>query len=79
MPTRAYVLIETAPGKTKDVVNGLRGAPGVVSVEAVTGPYDAVAVVEADDLNKVGDIVTSRIHTAAGTTRTLTCIAIDLT
>src|SRR5438093_1511003 len=37
MPTKAYVLIETAPGKTKDVVTSLRGAPGVVSVEAGTG------------------------------------------
>ena len=36
--TKAFVLIETAVGKTKDVVASLLELPGVASVDVVTGP-----------------------------------------
>ena len=78
METRAFVLIETAVGKTKEVVSTLRAVGAVASVDAVTGPYDIVAVIEAEDLNAVGDVVTSRIHTAPGIVRTVTCLAVSI-
>ena len=71
MATRAFVLIETSVGRTKDVVNALGRVSAVISVDAVTGPYDVIAVVEASDLNAVGDVVTSRVHTVAGIVRTV--------
>ena len=61
MATKVYVLIETSVGKTKDVVTQLRSHRGVRRADTVTGPYDVVAVVEAEDLNAGGDLVTSRI------------------
>lgn len=79
MATRAFVLIETSIGKTKDVVNNLRKVPGMKSVEAVTGPYDVIAVVEAKSLTDIGDLVTREVHTVEGITRTVTCLAINLT
>ena len=78
MATKAFVLIETAVGKTKEVVDTLRKVRGVVSVDAVTGPYDIIAVLEADNLHAIGDLVAREIHTTAGITRTITCMAIDL-
>lgn len=78
MATRAFVLIETAVGRTKEVVSALRRVQGVASVEAVTGPYDIIAILEASDLNAVGDVVTSRIHTVPGIVRTVTCLAVSL-
>ncbi|MBM4405582.1 MAG: Lrp/AsnC family transcriptional regulator [Chloroflexi bacterium] len=78
MSTRAFVLIETSVGKTKDVLAALTGVKGVAGVDAVTGPYDLIAVVEAKDLNSVGDVVTSRIHTVQGIVRTVTCLAVSL-
>ncbi|MBI4216120.1 MAG: Lrp/AsnC ligand binding domain-containing protein [Chloroflexi bacterium] len=79
MTTRGFVLIETAVGKTRDVITHLRKVQGMASVDAVTGPYDIIAVVEAKDLTSVGEMVTNKIHTVGGITRTVTCLAIELT
>jgi DNA-binding Lrp family transcriptional regulator len=76
---KAFVLIETAVGKTKEVVLAIQAAEGVKSVDPVTGPYDAIAVVEGEDMDAIGNLVTSRIHPIAGVTRTVTCLAIRLT
>ncbi len=78
MATRAFVLIETAVGKTKEVVAALRAVKEVASVDAVTGPYDIIAIVEARDLNAVGDVVTSKVHIVPGIVRTVTCLAVSL-
>ncbi|MBI2872972.1 MAG: Lrp/AsnC ligand binding domain-containing protein [Chloroflexi bacterium] len=75
--TKAFVLIETAVGKTRDVVMALNRVKGVASVDVVTGPYDIIAVLEADDLNSVGDLVTGKIHTVSGIVRTVTCLAVS--
>ena len=74
--TKAYVLIETAVGKTKDVVRALEGVDGVSSVDVVTGPYDVIAIIEAEDLSSVGDTVTGSVHTIGGIVRTVTCLAV---
>ena len=76
MPTKAYVLIETSVGKSRDVTAQLRAVAGVETVDAVTGPYDIIAVVAATDLNSVGDLVTSHIHTISGIVRTVTCLSV---
>jgi DNA-binding Lrp family transcriptional regulator len=75
--TRAYVLIQTSVGKTKDVVNALNQVTGVTSVDVVTGDYDIIVSVEAADLAAVGDTVTSNIHTIAGLVRTHTCLVVS--
>ena len=76
MSTKAFVLIETAVGKTRDVVQALEGTNGIKSVDVVTGPYDIIAVVEADDLASVGNMVTSNVHAIGGIQRTVTCLAV---
>lgn len=76
MATKAYILIETAVGRSRGVSNELRGLADVETVDSVTGPYDIIAVVIANDLNAVGDLVTSRIHTIEGILRTVTCLSV---
>ncbi len=78
MATKAYVLIETAVGKTRDVMSALSGVSGMVAVDAVTGPYDIIAVISANDLNSVGEIVTDRVHTIGGVNRTVTCLSVSV-
>ncbi len=78
MAAKAYVLIETSDGKTKDVVRALSKMKGMREVHAVTGPYDVIAVVEGADLTAVGNLVTNHIHPVAGIARTVTCLAIDV-
>jgi len=74
--TKAYVLIETAVGRNREVITALRKLKGVSSVDLVTGPYDLIAIVEAETLSEVGDIVTAKIHPITGISRTVTCLVI---
>jgi len=76
--TKAFVLIETAVGKTNDVVASLRGVAGMKSVDAVTGPYDVIAVAEAPNLAAIGELVTKSIHATSGIIRTVTSLAVEL-
>lgn len=76
MQTKAYILIETSVGKSREVTEVLRSLPGVRTVDAVTGPYDIIAVVGAPDLNAVGDLVTGQIHSINGIVRTVTCLSV---
>ena len=76
MATRAFVLIETNVGKSKEVVAALSKLKGVSSVDSVTGPYDIIAVIHGETLNEIGDLVTEKIHPIAGISRTVTCLAI---
>ncbi len=76
MAAKAFVLIETAVGRSKEVVTTLRKLEGVNSVDTVTGPYDIIAVIQGETLNDIGDLVTGRIHPIAGISRTVTCLAI---
>jgi len=76
MASKAFVLIETAVGKSKEVVTALKQLEGVKSVDMVTGPYDVISIVEGETLDNIGSIVTSKIHPIPGISRTVTCLAI---
>ena len=74
---KVFILIETVVGRTKEVVTALASLEGVRSVDTVTGPYDIIAIVEAESLNDIGEIVTGKVHPIAGISRTVTCLAIQ--
>lgn len=78
MSIKAFVLIETAVGKTKEVLANLQKIEGIKSADAVTGPYDIIAVVEQYDLNAVGKLVTTKIHPISGVDRTISCLSIRI-
>ncbi len=78
MATKAYVLIETAVGKTKDVLGALKQVQGVRDADAVTGEYDIITVIEAENLNSIGELVTSKIHTISGIQRTTTFLSVNV-
>jgi DNA-binding Lrp family transcriptional regulator len=79
---RAYVLIECAVGKANEVARGVNGAKlddaKVVSVDAVTGPFDVIAQLESDDLDKLGRAITHAIQQVDGVHRTTTCLVVRL-
>jgi DNA-binding Lrp family transcriptional regulator len=70
------VLIEAQVGKTKQVVEAIRKLQGVVSVDIVTGPYDAIAVIQGETLNDIGDLIVEKVHPVSGISRTVTCLAL---
>jgi DNA-binding Lrp family transcriptional regulator len=79
---RAYVLIESAVGKASTVAEGVRkltfSDAKVVSVDAVTGPFDVIALLESDDLDKLGRAITDGIQRVDGVQRTTTCLVVRL-
>ena len=79
---KAYVLIETAAGKTKSVKTKLSklksNRASVVAMDAVTGPYDFIAVVDGNTLDAIGTLVTDSIGVIEGVTRTTTCVAVSI-
>ena len=77
---KAYVLIETAPGKTKAVRKELASVSkgALATLDAVTGPYDFIAVVEGQTLDAIGSLVTDAIGIIDGVTRTTTCVAVTV-
>ena len=77
MSTKAYILIETTVWKSADVSEVLTDLPDVVNVDAVTGPYDIIAIVYSNDLNSVGELVTNDIHTIPRIVRTVTCLSLN--
>ena len=74
--TRCFILVETAVGKQVEVKDYLKKLEGVDSVDTVTGPYDIIVVTEAENLNDIGDLVTSKVHKMPYITRTVTCLSI---
>ncbi len=82
MAVRGYVLIETDVGKAKAVGAAITqfSYPGarVAAVDTVTGPYDVIVQLEADDLDRLGNAITDAIQKVSGVQRTTTCLAVRL-
>lgn len=74
---KAYILIEMMAGHSRNLVKVLVERNLVTDVDRVTGPYDVVAVIEAEDLNAISEIVSSEIHTLPGVVRTNTCVSLE--
>ncbi|NUQ58537.1 MAG: Lrp/AsnC ligand binding domain-containing protein [Anaerolineales bacterium] len=75
---KAYVMIRIRAGEVKEVVAHLRKITGVKEAHMTFGPYDAVAVVETEDVAKLGQITASEIQPIPGVEQTLTCLAVDV-
>ncbi len=78
MAANAFILIKTKVGKTKEVVANLSKMGEIKSVDAVTGLYDVITVVEQDDFNAIGNLVIKSIHSIDGVIRTVTCLSIRI-
>ena len=75
METRAYILIETQVGMSRNVVASLKSFDKVVKVDVITGPFDVITLIEAADMAAVADLVTGQVQGLKGVVRTITCVA----
>lgn len=82
MAIRGYVLIETEVGSARAVGEQMQrmthADAKVIAVDTVTGPYDVIVHLEADDLDKLGSCITDGIQAVHGVKRTTTCLAVRL-
>ncbi len=71
---RAYLLIQTVPGRIEGIKRALAPMPPVYSVDSVLGPYDIVAVLEVSDMREISHLVAGTIGGLRGVARTTTLI-----
>ena len=74
----AYSLISAEPGKTTEVFRKVKTVDGVKLAEAVAGPYDIVARIEVDSLEKLTKAVFGDIRGIPSVTNTTTLIVVEL-
>jgi hypothetical protein len=67
------MLIQTEVGRAEVVSKQLAALAGVLSSEYVTGPYDVVVRIGADNLADLQANVVPSVQQVTGITRTLTC------
>ena len=82
MSIRGYILVETEVGRTLAVGTAVRDIQSelakVTAVDTVTGPFDVIVQLEADDLDQLGKCITQDIQSIDGVQRTTTCLAVSL-
>jgi len=74
---KAFVLINTEIGKEPDVANLLKGAPGIHAIYSLYGIYDILIEVEAEDMEKVKQVVFNTIRRLEHVKSTITLITYD--
>ena len=75
---KAYVLINvTTQHRVRETVGILRDKQGVISVDAIFGPYDLIAIIQGDDLEDLSNTVINDLYDLGHIENSTTCIAID--
>lgn len=75
---KAYILIKVRTGEIPDAVHSMRSKKNILDANMTFGPYDAVATVEAKDLNEMGNVIASSIQCIPGVLETLTCLMVEI-
>ena len=74
MAIRAYVLMNLVTGDLSNTMLQLREIREVKNADAVIGPYDCIAEIEADTMDMLGNVVVNKILKVEGVAKTLTCV-----
>ena len=78
MAVKAFILIETLPGKNvKNVRSDIIKIKGVKFADYVTGPYDVVAHIEAKDMKGINEIVVDKLQSIRGVAKTTTLVSLS--
>ena len=72
------VLICFAAGKEKETLDEIKAVEGVKEIRAVFGRWDAVATIEANDINALALLVVGRIRVIPGVATTDTLLTAEL-
>ncbi|HLF91735.1 MAG TPA: Lrp/AsnC ligand binding domain-containing protein [Anaerolineales bacterium] len=75
---KAFVLLSIRTGDVSQVLNLLSKVESVREAHMTFGPYDAIAVIEAADVNAMGKIISNEIQPIPGILETLTCLAVTI-
>ncbi|MGD8620478.1 MAG: Lrp/AsnC ligand binding domain-containing protein [Anaerolineales bacterium] len=74
---KAFILVNIRTGDIENVVAHLKRLDSISEAYMTFGPYDALAIVEAEDVNHLGRTLATQIQPIPGVQETLTCIAVE--
>ena len=75
MTLLAFVMINVKVGSDREVVGQLRALKGVKEVDEVYAIYDVIAIVEAETMHELTELVNTQIRKIDSVTSTNTIIA----
>jgi DNA-binding Lrp family transcriptional regulator len=78
MRATAYVLMSLAAGVAKEVYSKLSKMELIQKVDAISGPYDMIAIIDGPTFNDIARFVLESIQTLPGVQDTITCNVIFL-
>jgi len=73
-----FVMISVKPPNVRKVYNELSKLPEIIELNALFGEYDIMAKVEAEDVEKLAEIVIDKIRTIKGVSDTRTLRGVKL-
>lgn len=75
---KTFVLAKLSPGKEQKALQTIRSIEGVTEVYMVFGSWDVVLVAEADTMDKLCNLIISRVRGVDGVTGTETLVTTSL-
>lgn len=73
MQATSYVLLSVRAGTARNVFQKIQKLKNTFQVDAISGPYDLVAIVQGADFDEIGRVVLERIQTIEGVEKSMTC------
>lgn len=78
MAISAFILIEVAGDHTRSAFKTIQRMAGVKAAYTVSGGYDLIVQVEAENLEALSDLLLSKIRSVDGVTKTMTCLVFNV-
>ena len=78
MALSAFILIEVAGDHTKSAYKTVQRISGVKAAYTVSGNYDLIVQVEAENMEQLSDLLLSKIRAVDGVIKTNTCIVLNV-
>ena len=78
MAISAFILIEVAGDHTKSAYKTIQRITGVKAAYTVSGNYDLIVQVEAENLETLSTLLLSNIRGVDGVTKTNTCFVLNI-
>ena len=75
---KTFVLCKLSPGKEQTAVRTIRALEGVTEVYMVFGGWDMILAAESDTVDKLSNLIVSRIRAVDGVSATETLVTTNL-
>ncbi|MDE2144154.1 MAG: Lrp/AsnC ligand binding domain-containing protein [Elusimicrobia bacterium] len=75
---KTFVLCKLTPGKEQSAVTSIRAIDGVTEVYMTFGGWDMILSAEADTVDKLSNLIVSRVRAVPGVSATETLVTTNL-